>query len=95
MHRPSRRARSGSFSRSTFRQIDRAASSLGRWAITDHTGFSQAMIDMPQMGFWASLRYLLFQLVIRLGSAIIAGILFALMLAYGLPWLITFFFTFP
>jgi hypothetical protein len=89
MHRSSRRSRKGRFARNTIHHIDSAASGFGRWVTTDHTGFTDAMLAMPKMGFLESLRYIFFQFVIHVGSAILAALLFSLLIAFGLPWLIS------
>lgn len=95
MHRSSSPSRKGRFARNTIHHIDSAASGLGRWVTTDHTGFTDAMLAIPRMGFLESLRYIFFQFVIHVGSAILAALLFGLLLAFGLPWLFSALLIFP
>ncbi len=95
MHRSSRRSNTRytkdflSAAKTAYRHTDRAASSLGRWITTDHTGLSQSLLNMPTMGFWASCRYILTSFLIAIAGVFVSGILLFLLITFGLPWLIT------
>jgi hypothetical protein len=67
---------------------DMAATGLFRWVTTDHTGISQRLINMPQMGFLDTLRYILLQLVVSIVVAILTGALVFVVIAYGIPLLL-------
>jgi hypothetical protein len=88
-----RRAKKSSFAtsaaKSTYRHFNHAGSSFGRWITTDHSGFSQSLLNMPVMGFWASCRYILINFLIAIAGVLISGILLFLLITFGLPWLIT------
>ena len=78
-----------SSAKSAYRHLDQAGSSLGKWVVTDHTGLSQSLLNMPTMGFWASCRYILINFLIAIAGAFASGILLFLLITFGLPWLIT------
>ena len=78
-----------SSAKSAYRLLDQAGSSLGKWVVTDHTGFSQSLLNMPTMGFWASCRYFLINFLIAIAGVFVSGILLFLLITFGLPWLIT------
>lgn len=75
--------------KTTGRHIDSAAVGLARWASTDHSGFCQALADMPKMGIWDTLRYIAILFLIRIVGALVAGFLFFLLIAIGVPLLIS------
>ena len=80
MHRSSRRSSTrntknfASAAKTAYRHTDRAASSLGKWIITDHTGLTRTMIEMPNMGLWDTCRYILTNFVITVIGAIFSGL---------------------
>ena len=81
--------------RSTIRSInsagrftDKAVVGLVRFATTDHTGISQRLADMPDMGFLDSLKYILLQMLISILAAIVTGVMTFLLIAYGIPFLL-------
>ena len=78
-----------SSAKSAYRYLDQAGSSLGKWITTDHTGFSQSLLNMPVMGFWASCRHILINFLIAIAGVFVSGILLFLLITFGLPWLIT------
>lgn len=78
-----------SSAKSAYRHTDRAASSLGKWVVTDHTGLSQSLLNMPAMGFWASCRYILINFLIAIAGALVSAVMVFLLIAYGIPFLIT------
>jgi hypothetical protein len=72
-----------------YHHADRAASSLGRWATTDHSGFSQSMLNMPQMKFVEGCRYILVHLAIALAGAVLYGLMIFMLIAIGIPALLS------
>jgi hypothetical protein len=78
-----------SSAKTVYRHLDQAGSTLGKWVVTDHTGLSQSLLNMPFMGFWASCRYILINFLITLAGVFVSGILLFLLITFGLPWLIT------
>lgn len=96
MQRPSRRSSIQrhtktiiTSAKSTYRHLDQAGSHFTQWLITDHTGLSQSLLKMPAMGFWESINYILTSFLIALAGVFVSGILLFLLIAFGLPWLIT------
>ena len=73
---------------------EKAAVGLIRWATTDHSGLSQALRDMPQMGFVDSLKYLLRHVFILLVSATIMWLSIVVLIGYVLPFLLVALFTY-
>ena len=72
-----------------YRHADRAASSLGRWATTDHSGFSQTILNMPPMKFIDGCRYILLHLAIALAGTVLYGLMIFVMIAVGIPALLS------
>jgi len=70
------------------RIADSAATSLFRWATTDHTGFSQAMANKPEMGFVESVIYTLMWLAISMLGAVFMGLGIFIIIGYVIPFLI-------
>jgi len=70
------------------RIADSAATGLFHWATTDHTGFSQAMANKPEMGFVDSVIYTLTWLAISLLSAVFMGLGIFFIIGYVIPLLI-------
>lgn len=73
----------------TARAVDKTATGLGRWASTDHTGMSKALVNMPSMGFLDSVRYILIHFLITIVVAVLSGVWVFLLIAYGVPFLIS------
>lgn len=71
------------------RTANRAAVGLFRWATNDHTGFAAALAHMPRMGFLDEVRYVLLHLVIGILSAILTGLWVFVLIAFGIPFLLT------
>ncbi len=69
--------------------LDRAATAIGRWIVTDHTGFIQAMSDMPKMGFKDSCYYIIVQFLIMVAGVFLHGVLIFVMIAFGIPALLS------
>ncbi|TCV86646.1 hypothetical protein [Sulfurirhabdus autotrophica] len=72
----------------TGRATDKTATSLFRWVTTDHSGIGKALQNMPSMGFFNTLRYILMKSLIALTCAVLTGVLVFLLIAYGIPYLI-------
>lgn len=70
------------------RITDSAATGLFSWATTDHTGFSQAMANKPEMGFVDSVIYTLTWLAVSLLSAVFMGLGIFFIIGYVIPFLI-------
>ena len=68
--------------------IEKAAIGLFRWATTDHSGLSQALRDMPPMGFVDSLKYILCHVLLLLVSATVLWISMAVLIGYILPFVL-------
>ena len=73
----------------TVRTVGKTAEGVGRWAATDHTGISKSLARMPSMGFLDSVRYIFMHLLITIVSAVVMGVWVFLLVAYGVPFLIS------
>lgn len=73
----------------TGRTADKAAGGLFRWVITDHTGMSKALDQMPKMGFLDSAKYMLTHFLIAMLGALLGGALIFILIGYGIPFLLT------
>ena len=95
MHRPRRPSYSrtlknaASAAKTSYQHLDRAASALGRWATTDHTGFSQSLSNMPPLGFRDTLRYILTRFLITMAGGLLSALIVFLLIAFGVPALIS------
>lgn len=77
-----------SVSRSAAKIADKSATGLFRWATTEHTGLSQRLSSMPNMGFIDTVKFIFLQLAISILAAIVTGVLVFILIAYGIPLLI-------
>jgi hypothetical protein len=75
--------------RLTAKTTEKAAAGLFRWATTDHSGMTKALENMPQMGFIDTIRYIFMQFLIAVVGVILSAIWIYLLIAYGIPFLIT------
>ena len=80
----------------TGRATEKAAVGLARWATTDHSGMGKALANMPSMGFFDTIRYILMLIPIAIVSILIhvAGTLLTIawvffLIVYGIPFLLT------
>ena len=73
----------------TGRTTEKAAVGLFKWATTDHSGMNDALGRMPKMGLLDTLHFIGMLLLIRVACAILGGIWIFLLVAYGIPYLIT------
>lgn len=71
------------------RTTEKAAVGLFRWASTDHSGLSRALDRMPEMGFLDSVKYVLVHFLISVVAAIVGAIWVYVLVAYGIPFLLT------
>lgn len=71
------------------RIAEKSAVGLAHWATTDHTGTVKFVANMPAMGFIDTIRTLLMTLVISILSAVLASFLFFLLIAFGIPLLLS------
>ena len=72
------------------RFAEKAITGLARWATTDHTGTAKLLANLPPMGFIDTLSMIAVTLLCSLlGAAVSAGLLF-LLIAYGIPALLSF-----
>lgn len=74
---------------STYRRIDKAAASFSRWATTDHYGAGDRLARMPKLPLMATIRYVFALLLGTLISAAVTGISAYLLIAYGIPLLLS------
>ena len=79
-----------SAAKTSYRHLDRAASGLGKWMTTDHTGFSRSLSNMPPLGFKEACHYILVRFLIMLAGAVLSGAIVFVMIAFGIPALISF-----
>ena len=63
---------------------------LGKWMTTDHTGFSRSLSNMPPLGFKEACHYILVRFLIMLAGAVLSGAIVFVMIAFGIPALISF-----
>ena len=68
---------------------EKAITSLGRWATTDHTGASKLLTNPPAMGWIDTLSVILVTALCGFLGAVASAALFGLLLAWGLPMLFT------
>ncbi len=80
---------SNNFAKSTGRATEKAVVGVFKWATTDHLGMGKAMMNMPSMGFFASIKYVLMQLLIRLYVIALMGVLIFVAIGYGIPFLLS------
>jgi hypothetical protein len=71
------------------RIAEKSAVGLAHWATTDHTGAAKFFADLPPMGFIDTIRTLLVTMVISMLSAVLASFLFFLLIAFGIPLLLS------
>ena len=76
---------------SSLRTADKAAAGFARWMVTDHSGLSKAMQEMPEMGFIDSIKYFITQMVFSLLTILLTGAIASVGIAYGVgaAWLIS------
>ncbi len=75
-------------SKTILQTADKSMSALGKWAITDHTGISQSLINMPSMGFIDTCKYIVTMILISVAGAIGTGLMIYLLICYGIPYFV-------
>ena len=73
----------------TGRTTEKAVVGLARWATTDHTGISKMLIAMPGLGLIDTLKYSAVLLLTSLAGILVAGVLYFLLFAFGIPFLLS------
>jgi len=69
---------------------EKAAGGLARWITTDHTGTAKFLTHMPAMGFIDTITMILMLIGTTILAALVSGLLFYLIFAFGIPWLLGF-----
>ena len=96
MHRPRRPNYSrtlknaASAAKASYQHLDRAVTALGKWMTTDHTGFSRSLSNMPPLAFKEACHYILTRFLIMLAASVLSGAIVFVMIAFGIPALISF-----
>ena len=70
------------------RAAEKAITSLGRWATTDHTGASKLLANLPPMGWIDTLSTLLVTVVLSVLGALASAAMLFLLVAVGIPLLL-------
>lgn len=73
----------------TYRTADKAVGGLFRFATTDHTGMAKRLSNMPSMGFFETIEYVVLHALIAIAGACLSGFLVFLFFAYVVPFLIS------
>lgn len=71
------------------RATEKAAVGLFRWATTDHYGTGDAFDRAAGMGYFEGLKYILLHFVIAIVAAALTGLWIGLLIAFGIPFLLT------
>jgi len=66
-----------------------AAVGLARWVTTDHSGTGKLLANLPPMGFIDTLSMIAVTLLCSLLGALGSGVLMFLLVAYGIPALLS------
>jgi hypothetical protein len=67
---------------------EKSAEGLFRWATTDHSGMTKAMINMPSMGFIDTIKYMLTCLCYTVVYAVVMGVAVFFTVAFWIPFLL-------
>ena len=84
---PKRSPRNTSRVRSLPQHLQKGATTLGRWATTDHLHIAE-LSAMPGIGFWNTLIYIGAALVLRLLGLLGSLAIIYFLVIYGIPWLL-------
>lgn len=68
--------------------VEKAAVGLFRWMTTDHIGQGKTFQNIPTIGFFDTIRYILMQLIFGILGAVLSGAIAYVLIAYGIPLLI-------
>ena len=77
-----------SIAKYTGRTTEQAAVALFRWATTDHIGHVRSFQNIPTIGFFDTIRYILMQLIFGIFGAVLTGAIAYVLISYGMPLLI-------
>jgi hypothetical protein len=75
--------------KATCNLTEKAITSLGRWAVTDHTGTAKLLANLPPMGFIDNLIMILVTALCGFLGALASAAMVFVLVAYGLPLLFT------
>jgi hypothetical protein len=73
----------------TVRTADKAVTGLARWATTDHLGSAQKFANIRWTGFRDTLEQIVVVIIVQLVGAVVCGLSAFLLIAYGIPFLIS------
>lgn len=77
-------------SKAAYHQADKAFTHAAKWGTSDHTGFSRALNEMPEMGFIDSCKYITLHFIVAMLGALISAVLMFILIAFGIPQFIQF-----
>lgn len=83
-----RNTRTTRTARTAWKVTEKAAVGLARWATTDHTGTAKFLGNMPAMGFIDTITMILMLIGTTILGALVSGLLFYLLFAFGIPFLL-------
>lgn len=69
---------------------DTLFSKLARWLTTDHSGMTNIILDLPYLSWREKLSLLIQRLLMGIFAAFLTGFLYFLLIAFGIPLLISF-----
>lgn len=73
----------------TAKVVEKSSVGLFRWATTDHSGVTKALVNMPSMGILDSLRYMFMCLIFGVAHALLRGVIVFFTIAIWIPFLIS------
>jgi hypothetical protein len=86
---PRRRSTAYQAAETTLKYAGWAGNRLYNWATTDHSGLGSVFDAMPHLGLIDGLMHLIAQIIVSLISILFGAIVLFVMVAYGLPFLLT------
>jgi len=86
---PRRRSSAYQAAETTLKYANWAGNRLFNWASTDHSGLGRVFDAMPHQGLIEGLVNLIVQIIVSLISILFGAILVFVMVAYGVPFLLT------
>lgn len=75
-------------SKTAYHVADKGFTTIAKWATADHSGFGQAMNDMPKMGFIDSCKYIALHFIFAIIGTVLSAALVFILIAFGIPLLI-------
>lgn len=69
---------------------DTMFSKLARWLTTDHSGMTSILLDLPYLSWREKSSLLIQRLLFGIFAAFLTGFLYFLLIAFGIPLLISF-----